>query len=314
MITERQMEYVVAIAETGSFTAAAERCHTAQSALSHQIARLESHLGARLFDRTSRSVSLTEAGRTLLPVARRILADMAAARDELHILGGMVRGPLRIGTTQTAARLVNLLQLLVDYDRQHSDVELSVTMGPGFELLSGVASADIDIAFAALDGMSPPPGVEFVTFGCPEPLVAVVAAGHLLAHQSEVRLDQLASASRFVDFRAHTALWNKVESMCAAAGVHRRVMCEIGHLGDMVRLAASGLAVAVVPLTFTEPVDGLPSPPEEIRVLSLSEPDSCLAMGFFFQRDRIAAPAVRAFIELFSKTRHLSTRHPAPPL
>jgi DNA-binding transcriptional LysR family regulator len=91
-------------------------------------------------------------------------------------------------------------------------------------------------------------------------------------------------------------------------------MCEFGHIGDMVRLAASGLAVAVVPRTFTEPVDGLPGPPEEIRVLSLAEPDSCLAMGFFFQRDRISAPAVRAFIELFNKTRHLSAPDTAHPL
>ncbi|HEX3750421.1 MAG TPA: LysR family transcriptional regulator [Streptosporangiaceae bacterium] len=62
---------MVAIAETGSFTAAAERCHIAQSALSHQIARLERHLGARLFDRTSRAVRLTDAGRALLRPGRR---------------------------------------------------------------------------------------------------------------------------------------------------------------------------------------------------------------------------------------------------
>jgi hypothetical protein len=82
MLTERQLEHVVAIAETGTFTAAAERCHVAQSALSHQISRLEHHLRARLFERSSRSVRLTEAGQSLLPVARRVLGEMAGIRDE----------------------------------------------------------------------------------------------------------------------------------------------------------------------------------------------------------------------------------------
>jgi DNA-binding transcriptional LysR family regulator len=108
-MNDRQLEYVIAIVETGSFTAAAERCHTAQSALSHQIARLERHLGVRLFDRTGRSVRLTEAGQALLPVARRILADMTEVRAELRSIDGMVRGPLRIGATQTAVRVLDLL-------------------------------------------------------------------------------------------------------------------------------------------------------------------------------------------------------------
>ena len=72
LMNERQLEYVVAIVETGSFTAAAERCHTAQSALSHQVASLERHLGTQLFDRSGRSVRLTAAGRSLLPVARQL--------------------------------------------------------------------------------------------------------------------------------------------------------------------------------------------------------------------------------------------------
>jgi DNA-binding transcriptional LysR family regulator len=68
-----QMRYVVAVAETSSFTRAAERCLVVQSALSHQIARLERELGARLFDRTSRRVRLTPAGAAFLPAARQCL-------------------------------------------------------------------------------------------------------------------------------------------------------------------------------------------------------------------------------------------------
>ena len=69
----RQIEYVVAIAEESSFTLAAQRCHTVQSALSHQIAKLEEELGVVLFERTSRKVSLTLAGQAFVEQAKRTL-------------------------------------------------------------------------------------------------------------------------------------------------------------------------------------------------------------------------------------------------
>jgi DNA-binding transcriptional LysR family regulator len=304
-MNERQLQYVVAIAETGSFTAAAERCYTAQSALSQQIARLEAHLGVRLFDRTSRSVRLTEAGQILLPVAQQILDDMNRARDAVRSVSGIVRGPLRLGATQTAARILNLIQLLADYNRQHADVDLSVTIGPGLELISAIGSGDLDVAFAATDDQAPPPGVEFRPFGGSQPLVAVVSCDHQLAGQHEVCLQDLVAASRFVDFRPHTTLWNRTEAMCAAAGVRREIMCELGHIGEMVRLAASGLAAAIVPAVFTEPADDQPPPPGDIRVLHLTEPHAFLTMGTFLRRDRMSAPAIRAFMTLLSEDRHV---------
>jgi DNA-binding transcriptional LysR family regulator len=304
-MNERQLEYVVAIVETGSFTAAAERCHTAQSALSHQIARLERHLGVRLFDRTSRSVRLTEAGQALLPVARRILTDLTEVRAELRSIDGLVRGPLRIGATQTAVRVLDLLQLLADYDKGYPDVELTVTIGPGYELTGGVRSGELDIAFAALDGPEAPPGMRFVSLGRIEPLVAVVAADHPLARRASVQLHQLAGAGRFIDFRPHTALWNKVGSMSEVAGVERRVMCEIGNIPSMVELASTGVAVTIVPRAFTE---GQPCAPTGIRVLPLAEPDSHLVMGLFCAAGPLTAPPLRAFLELFSPDRHVHSQ------
>ena len=83
-----QLRYVCAIAETGSFSRAAERCHVAQPSLSQQVLKLEEDLGAKLFDRLGRSVRLTEAGRAFLPHARSILHQMEAARagieDQAH--------------------------------------------------------------------------------------------------------------------------------------------------------------------------------------------------------------------------------------
>src|SRR3954471_4813 len=84
----QQLRYVVAVAELGNFPRAAERCFVVQSALSHQVAKLEQELGTRLFHRTSRSVTLTPAGAALLPAARECLAAADRARMEVHAAAG----------------------------------------------------------------------------------------------------------------------------------------------------------------------------------------------------------------------------------
>jgi DNA-binding transcriptional LysR family regulator len=306
MLTERQLEYVVAIAETGTFTAAAERCHVAQSALSHQISSLERHLRARLFERSSRSVRLTAAGQSLLPVARRVLGEMAGIRDELRSIDPVVRGPLRIGATQTAVRVLNLPQILLDYDREHPEVEVSVALGPGFELIRGLRAAEFDVALAALDGPVLPPEARFVPFGRLEPLVAVMAGDHPLAGRDCVQLRELAATSRFIDFQPGTALQNKIRAMAEAAGAERRVMCELGTITEMVRMAATGVAVAIVPRAFTEDIKGQPGPPDGIRTVRLAGSGGYLTLGFFCNRDK-APPAVRALLDLFNAERHVAS-------
>src|SRR5580698_5836027 len=134
----RQLEYVVAVAQEGSFTRAAQRCHVAQSALSHQVARLEAELGTRLFERTSRSVRVSEAGRTLLPHAVRVLRDMADARAALDGLDRIIRGRLRVGLTQTASRTLDLIALIGEVHRRYPEIVLTTATGPGDELVQAV--------------------------------------------------------------------------------------------------------------------------------------------------------------------------------
>jgi DNA-binding transcriptional LysR family regulator len=149
--------------------------------------------------------------------------------------------------------------------------------------------------------------VRFIPFGGPEPLVAVMSCDHPLAARHCVRLRDLAATSRFVDFRPGTALQNKVRAMAAASGADRRVMCELGTITEMVRVAATGAAVAIVPRAFTEDIKGQPGPPDGIRALRLADPDGYLTLGFFCTRDKAASAPVRAFLDLFSADRHVAS-------
>src|SRR5437868_13472950 len=96
----RQLEYFVAVAEERHFTRAASRMHVAQSGLSASIGSLERELGARLFVRNTRSVELTDEGRALLTEARHTLAGVAAAKDAVAAVHGLLRGTLAGRTVQ----------------------------------------------------------------------------------------------------------------------------------------------------------------------------------------------------------------------
>ena len=119
------MRYVVAVAATSNFTRAAEQCLVVQSALSHQIARLERELGAKLFDRTSRRVRLTPSGEAFLPAARQALDAAERARAEAAAAAGEIRGRLAIGAISTVAA-VDLPVVLKEFHLRHREVRISL--------------------------------------------------------------------------------------------------------------------------------------------------------------------------------------------
>jgi DNA-binding transcriptional LysR family regulator len=274
----RQLEYVVAVAEEGSFTRAAQRCHVAQSALSQQVARLERELGTKLFERTSRSVRLSEAGATLLPHAITVLDDMANARAALDQLAEIITGRLRIGMTQTANKTLDVVGAIGEFHHRYPAVALATTSGPEYELVEEVQAGHLDVALAALASDSLLPGLTFSPLADPEPLVAVVPATHPLARRRRVRLVELAS-SEFVEFRARTVLRNLVDGAFIDVGIERRSAFEVGQIADIIEYVGSGLGVAVIPRVFaTSEIPGAVAK-GQVRVLQLAEPTLSLTIG-----------------------------------
>jgi DNA-binding transcriptional LysR family regulator len=293
----RQMEYIVAVDDEGSFTKAAARHHIAQSALSHQVARLEAELGVRIFDRTSRSVRLSHAGQVLLPYARQILQDIANARAALDELAGVMRGSLRIGMTQTAGRALDLVALIGKFHRRYPDIELTTVTGPGRELIESVRDGRLDIALAALPADNVPEDLTFDPVGDPEPLVAIVPADHHLATRKRVRLEELAKEGSFVEFRPGTALREQVDAAFVAAGVRRKSSFEVGQIADMVQYASNGLGAAVVPRAFAaQRSDGL-DPVRPFHILELTGSALSLTIGVFKKAVRDSA-SIGAFLAM----------------
>lgn len=243
----RQLTYVVAVAEIGNFTRAAERCFVVQSALSHQIARLEQELGARLFHRTSRQVRLTVAGEAFLPAARQCLAAAERARAEVASATGEVRGRLSVGVIPTVAAIDVPAALRAFHDR-YPQVRVSLIMGGSEHLIEKVTTGVLDVAFLGLPAETTVTGVQDHVLAR-DHLVAVMAPTHPLAGAKSLRLTKLAEQV-FVDFPAGSQGRAQTDQAFSAAGLSRDVAFEVTGADLMTRLIGEELGIGMLASTF----------------------------------------------------------------
>ncbi len=250
----QQIRYVVAVAEANSFTRAAERCLVVQSALSHQIARLERELGARLFERTSRRVRLTPAGAAFLPAARQCLEAAERAAAEVAAAVGEVRGRLAVGLISTVAA-IDIADALREFRGRYPHVRISARVRPSEELIEHVEQGTVDVAFLGLPTTSRPRGVAARELAR-DRLVAVVAPEHPLAGEAVVDLHRL-SSEVFVDLPAGTAGRAQSDQAFSAAGLSRDVAFEVttGYL--IARLVEQGLGIAMLPSAYVPQLTGV---------------------------------------------------------
>jgi DNA-binding transcriptional LysR family regulator len=241
----RHLEYFVAVAEELSFTRASRRLHVVQSGVSSAIQGLERELGAALFERDRHRVSLTDAGRALLPEARATLAAAQAAADAVAEAAAGLRGTLSIGTMINTGA-VDMPAALGRFHEQHPAVLVRLRIVPGgsAELAREVASGGLDLALLSLSGRLIP-GLD-VRELAHEPLVMVCPPQHPLATAGEVTLESLVNET-FIDFPIGWATRGIVDGAFAAAGVERQVSFEVSDYGNTGGLVRNGLGIAFVP-------------------------------------------------------------------
>lgn len=282
------MRYVVAVAETLSFTRAAERCLVVQSVLSHQVARLERELGARLFERTSRRVRTTAAGDAFLPAARQCLEAAERAAAEVAAAVGEVRGRLAIGLIPTVTA-VDIPSAVRDFRRLHPHVRISLRVEASDKLVEQVRQAALDVAFLGLPTTTRLHGIAARELARGS-LVAAVAPDHPLAGQDVVSLLRLA-AEAFVDYPAGTAARAQSDQAFAAAGLVRDVTFEVSTVDYITRLVASGLAVALVPSAYAPQLSG-------VVTVDIDPADAPSRVEYAVWSNVAPTPAATAFLTL----------------
>jgi LysR family transcriptional activator of glutamate synthase operon len=281
----RQLRSVEAVARHRHFTRAAQELHLAQSALSHQIRRLEEELGTPLFERTSRRVNPTEAGEAIAARARRVLAEVDGARAEVDELRGVLRGRIWIGALMPAGD-VDVPGLLARFSQAHPGVEVALREGIAADMLGRLATDELDVAFCLLAGEIPDElGVERLSH---DEVVAAFAPGRAppARHVNVADLGRQA----IIAPRRGSAITSVLEELFAAAGRPLRLALESGDPFLLRALAARGFATAILPRSLT----ALQGPAIEVRSLV---PVVDLPVALVWRRERNAPPAARTFID-----------------
>ncbi|HEX6418375.1 MAG TPA: LysR family transcriptional regulator [Acidimicrobiales bacterium] len=296
----RQLAALTAVAEAGSFSAAARRLHTVQSNVSTHVARLESELGTTLVDRSTGA--LTDEGDAVVARARRIQHELEALQADVSSLLHEVSGPVRLGCIGTVSRWL-VARLLDLVDDRHPRVHLVVVDATTTSLVPQVVAETLDLAVINL----PLAGGELAT----EPLfdedrIILAPLDHPLAQHDRVALADLADHALLLEPRG-TAFRDELDAEAARIGVEMRARAEIDGIRLLTSLAFEGFGPAMVTATASPPwidmrcrrigVDGLAP-----RSVGLATP----------RRGRLSAPAraVRDAIRELVQATDLEGVHP----
>ena len=174
----RQLRYFLTVAEELHFGRAAERLHIVQPAVSQQVRRLERELGVDLFERTTRSVTLTEAGQSFLPHARAVLTATDRATEAIAAFRS--ERVLRLGTSEGLGDRLD--RLLGEFAQRSPGTQLELTHAPTVQRLSQVRDGELDAT--VVRGDWPGPGLDFTPLWTDEVLVALPAAHPLAAAET----------------------------------------------------------------------------------------------------------------------------------
>lgn len=233
----------VEVAEAGSFTQAAEHLHLSQPAVSKRITALEEQIDQVLFDRVGRSVTLTDAGRTLLPYARKTLQDIEDARRALSGLGGRVSGRLSIGTSHHIG-LHRLPPVLGRFTREYPQVDLDIHFMDSEVACEAVLAGKLELGIVTLPTQPLPQLRSRLVW--PDPLAVVATSEHPLAPRRQVSLTQLAEHPAVLPDAA-TYTHRIVTQALENEGVRPHVRLATNYLETLKMLASIGLGWSVLP-------------------------------------------------------------------
>jgi DNA-binding transcriptional LysR family regulator len=269
-----QLRSFVEVAQLGNFTRAAERLHLAQPSLSRQIASLEQDLGAELFHRARGGSTLTVAGESLLPLARRMLADAESVRRELAELAGLKRGRVRLGATPTLS-ISLVAEVLGAFHAAHPGIELHLSEQGSRRLLEELAGGELDLALITTSGAASAERFTVTPLLVEELVVISSASAPPVTTHDTIGLADVAGLPQIL-FSSTYDLRTTTDAAFQAAGLAPDVVLEGAEMDAVLRFVERGLGVAIVPAMVLIDRPGLRSVrlagPALTRTISLARP------------------------------------------
>jgi LysR family transcriptional regulator, hydrogen peroxide-inducible genes activator len=281
-----QLRYFCAIAETSSFSRAAQLTHVSQPSLSQQIRKLEDELGARLFDRLGRTVRLTDLGRAFLPRARGVLRELEAARGDVVARKGSIGGPVCVGAIPTIAPYF-LPRRLTTFSRKHPQARITVVEEITPVLLERLRAGSVDVAIVALPLTAR--GHEFRSFPLmTEKLFAVLPRLHPLARRRAVSLAELREEPFLLLRDGHCFRETAVQA-CKRARLNPQIVFESGNFTSILSMVNAGLGISIIPEMALENWTGC-------RFVPLEDERAARTIGAVILKGRFATRVQEAFL------------------
>lgn len=240
--TLRQLEFLCAVADHGSFSKAAEACHVTQPTLSAAIKEVEGLLGVQLIEREARGASLTQAGETAVERARTILSNTADLVSAARQAGAPLTGPFRLGAIPTIAPFL-LPRTLKALRKAHPNLKLYLREDQTERLLDALKSRTLDAALIALPWDAS--GIEALELGDDE-FMLVAPTGHALFAQNSIRSTDLADEDVLLLEDGH-CLRDHALSVCRLPTRRSGADVTATSLPTLVHMVAGGLGVSLLP-------------------------------------------------------------------
>jgi LysR family hydrogen peroxide-inducible transcriptional activator len=240
--TLRQLQFLVALGEAGSFSRAAEACHVTQPTLSAGIKELEELFGVSLAEREARGTTLTHAGEIAVARASALLADAHALVQSVTSAGALFSGPFHLGAIPTIAPFV-LPQIVGLLTRAYPDLKLYLTEDRTLRLIDQLRARTLDAAFIALPWEAP--GIEVLTLFDDEFLLAAPAS-HPLSRKNGLSPEDLEDQDLLLLEDGHCLREHSLSACRLKPGPGREQVAATS-LGTLINMVAGGLGVSLIP-------------------------------------------------------------------
>jgi DNA-binding transcriptional LysR family regulator len=272
------------VAETGSFSLAAQKLHLTQPAVSKRVAQLEQQLNITLFDRIGRTINTTEAGEALLPHARAVQLELQAAEQSVRDLAGEVRGRLRLATSHHIG-LHRLPPVLSYFSKTFPAVQLDIDFMDSEQAYELTLRGEVELAVVTL---APTPVSSIVTRTIwADPLDFMVQSGHELSHWAKMDLKELSRHPAILP-GLNTYTGQIVKHLFDRRGLPMQIAIATNYLETIRMMASVGLGWTVLPRSMLD---------ASLATLPIRDARIERSLGVVHHEGRSLSRAARAFID-----------------
>ncbi len=291
-----QLEIFLSIAEEKSFSRAAEKMLRTQPALSIAIKKLEEDLGETLFDRSSKSGTLTEAGKILISYAQRMINLRDEAIEAVSELKGMYRGRLTIGANESTS-LYMLPKLLMEFRKRHPRIKIEVYRNVSERIPSEVLERNLDFGFLSYDPMHP--SLQSMEVHRDE-LVLVVPAKHRLAGAKQVMVKDLGE-EQFVAHNVKTPARTRIFELFAQNRTPLNICIELATLDTIKEFVLLNAGIAILPrLAVQDEIASGKLVEVPVKGMRIEK-----HLRIVFRREHSLSHAAKSFLEILKEEKKL---------